>query len=647
MNSCRYPTDICLPNDTGWMSPGTGRVNVGAVSELVRGLISDRPWGLTFGQFVVREVTGQLTVNAADGRLYRIAFDRGAIVGASSPQPADSAIRVALTSNLIMSSQVSRITNELTARPGDDVAVVASVCRLDAAQTLKLRRNTVAQRAARTFSIEQGVFVLDDEITIPTLSEGSVDPRAVIYQGARMNLSEARLVEELRGLGSHFTLGDGFDAEERFGLAVADRPILDALRAGTTIAELEARHRDLDPRNVQSVIYALVACREVSVAGDGAEVPAPGSTAPVVAAESRPQRASTAPTESRPQRASTAPVVATESRPQRASTAPVVATGSRPQMSPVRRTALPSTAPQNVPAEPSSAALPEMPIVRIKAPSSAPQTTSPAVARTTSGGPPAAQTATPAVSRAATPPSVTRTTSGTGPNVARTISGTGPAVARTTSGGRTAAGSNPPTTARIPSSDPAVARTRSGSNPPASIPAVARTVSQSGSQVALPRTISQSAGVPVGRDYSEGSDRVRASLAEADNAFILGQEALRNGELVDAIAHLTRAANLNPHEFDHTAILAWAQFLAAPPTERTKSSDKVRKLLNHAIQKSRDPESARFHLGQLEKELGHDGEALALFKVVLKAKPDHPQAQGEVDELEAKAPGKSGWFRKR
>jgi hypothetical protein len=253
------------------------------VAELVRGQISDRPWGLTFGQFGLREITGQLTVHASDGRDYRVAFEHGAIVGASSPQSADAASRIAMTSGLISSTQVATVAKQIAATPEiDEIALLASAARLQVEQIAALRRKVISQRAARTFSIEDGSFVVHDTTTIPVAPDAAVDVRAVILQGARMNLAELRLVTELRELGSHFTLGEtAFEHAAWFGIEALELPILEALKGGASLPEIEARHRDLDPRTVQAVVYALVACRECQVSTPMLTRPKTTSTEPV------------------------------------------------------------------------------------------------------------------------------------------------------------------------------------------------------------------------------------------------------------------------------------------------------------------------------------------------------------------------------
>src|ERR1044071_641844 len=213
----------------------------------VRGSVTDRPWGLTLGAIALRRHTGQLTVDS-DGKRYCVAFQDGAIVAATSPQAADAIARIALTNHFITSTQVSDIARRLAAASDrDEVDVLADAIKFAPEQVLKLRHRLVAQRAARTFSLERGDFVLDD--------------RHVIYLGARTNLSEQRLVDDLRQLGVYFVLKpEAVDDLPRFGFEAAAQPVLEALKLGTSLPALEASHRDIDPRFAQAIIYALVSC---------------------------------------------------------------------------------------------------------------------------------------------------------------------------------------------------------------------------------------------------------------------------------------------------------------------------------------------------------------------------------------------------
>src|SRR5882757_6490240 len=95
------------------------------VAVLARGAVTDRPWGQTLGALAKRGLSGQLTVTA-DGKQYRIAFGAGAIVGASSPLASDAAVRIAMTSGLISSTQVADITRRVATSPHrDEIDVIA------------------------------------------------------------------------------------------------------------------------------------------------------------------------------------------------------------------------------------------------------------------------------------------------------------------------------------------------------------------------------------------------------------------------------------------------------------------------------------------------------------------------------------------
>jgi hypothetical protein len=257
----------------------------GSAMQIIRGAVSDRPWGVTLGALGDGARTVLLTLRS-DEKVFRIVFDRGVVIAASSPVPADSIARVALTSHLITPAQVDDVKHRLAAAPcSDEGDVLAEMAALSPEQLRALRRRLVTQRAARTFSVERGEYELEERAPLPA-GPGAlgVDIRAVIYTGARMNLSELRLALELRRLGTRFALKPGMlDELPRYGFARTERPVLEALRRGTSLPELEANQRDLDPRVAQAVIYALASCDALMVAeslasGSGALPPMVGRT---------------------------------------------------------------------------------------------------------------------------------------------------------------------------------------------------------------------------------------------------------------------------------------------------------------------------------------------------------------------------------
>ena len=639
----------------------------GEPMELARGQVTDRPWGMTLAALGARHATGQLTLRA-EGKQYCIVFDHGAVVGATSPLASDAAARVALIHHMIAPTQVGDLTRRIIAAPGrEEIEVLAEAARLSLEQTLRLRRKVIEQRAARTFSVDAGEFVLDSIVAIPILTGFAIDARSVIYHGARVNLSQQRLSEELRQLGQIFVLRpEAIGQLPYFGFTELERPILEALCAGTSVAELEARYRDIDPRTMQAVIYALASC---SLCNSGTPLAAQGggggggeAAAPRDFAVGGRHGPDAAPSDVYSRGRAGRDVFVARGAVSEPRTAPRQTPPVGTPVTPPPPPAPPRTGASAWPPHPPDAA----PRAPARAPTAAPDETgvrragrstvvrTPPAGVSAEPGPGAAPSAAPVIGRAMTQntgPVVGRAPTPVGPPVTgRAPTPVGPPVTGRTptpvsppATGRTPTGNGPPapgrtaTTRAVPPdrppdrpTAPPVARTRSTS-PTGPAPIVARTQSTS---LSGPTRISSTVAAVSAPDGADPSFAVPDPAAAAREAFKRGQSRLRVENLEDAILDLERAALLAPHEVDYTAMLAWARFCQA--TDKQALAQPTRDALGRAIRKSPTPDVARFYLGRVERMLGRDREALRHFQLVLEAQPKHADAAAEVRAIEAR-----------
>ncbi|MFN0251707.1 MAG: hypothetical protein ACKV2T_32825, partial [Kofleriaceae bacterium] len=128
---------------------------------VVKGTVTDRPWGATLVAIGLEGRTGQLDlapchrpeqsglqagVLGGDQR-FQIAFVHGLVVGATSPLAVDSVARIALANRMITALQ-ARTYGKI-----DDVDRFVDVLKLTAQQALHLKRRVLVQRVARTFAI--------------------------------------------------------------------------------------------------------------------------------------------------------------------------------------------------------------------------------------------------------------------------------------------------------------------------------------------------------------------------------------------------------------------------------------------------------------------------------------------------------------
>ena len=206
--------------------------------------------------------TGQLTVRAPHAKVYAIAFAHGVVVGATSPMAVDSVVRIAASLQLPVPTTRARHSGKFAGAHADrELEAYVGATDLAPDQLKRLKHRMLLQRAARTFALERGTYAVEPRVTIPVMFGVEVDVRAIVFEGALLHLDAGRIATELASGGTRFALASGAAAElGRFELGEAERPILAALRTGTSAPEVEARHRGVDPRRVQAVFYALATC---------------------------------------------------------------------------------------------------------------------------------------------------------------------------------------------------------------------------------------------------------------------------------------------------------------------------------------------------------------------------------------------------
>lgn len=221
--------------------------------ELQRGTVSDQPWGLTLGALSQRAATGELTI--VDGPLRIVlAIENGRLVAATST----------------------------------------------------MRAGSLLERATRTFELARGTYTLTDDVTLRRDRNAAIDLRAIVFAGARKYLPDDRLTGEIRQLGSRFTLtAIGVEELPHYALEIP-QIVLDALRDGATLAELEARH--VDGRAVRAAIYALVCCGSArGLLPSRAPTPPPAARTTTPGRTPTPPGAARTPTPPGPARAPTPP----------------------------------------------------------------------------------------------------------------------------------------------------------------------------------------------------------------------------------------------------------------------------------------------------------------------------------------------------
>ncbi len=604
------------------------------------GDVTEPPWGATLARLWRDEVTGHLIVSSA-GKTYTLVFDLGVIVDATSPLASDAVARIALTSHLIGPAAAPDINRRIAAAPDrDEVEVLGEAASLASDKVASLRARVVTQRAARTFSIDDGRFEVETKLAVPR--GASVDVRAVIYEGARRNLSEQRLAAAVRSWGGTIRLDASADLEP-FGFGSEEAPVLAALRGGSTLAALEVAHRDVDPRTVHALVYALVTtdvarAEQAATTARIARYSAPPPTRSITQGGDGGYaipRTQTNPALSRTEtrlrddvlRAPAATRVPTP--PQVPATAPRTSPPTTPPQVPATapRTSPPTTPPQVPATAPRTSTPTTPPDPRAKRPSKLSQPP-PTISRTMTSR----------RARALIETRIALMAQGADHFVLLGVSSDAPVEVVRTAYLSLTRQLHPQALA-----DLGIAVTPDVQRLIAGIHAAYEVVADAGRRATYVRDLTHGPGTgPVPATTRIATPRLEpARSGPGADAFARGEAWLRRDEPGLAIGELQSACQLEPDNLDHRAMLAFARFCATQ--DKGAAAGEARAVLERMIEQTTTPTFARFLLGRVERMAGRDREALRVFEEVVLEQPHHADAHSEIRAIRARmsAPGKT------
>lgn len=573
------------------------------MTELARGGVADRPWGLTLGALGMRGLTGQLTLTS-DGKRYHVAFAGGAVIAAASPLASDAAVRLAMTGGLLSSSQVADIARRHQANPTrDEVDLIAELIRLSPDQAMKLRRRAVAQRAARTFSLDRGEFVVDDQVTLPIYPGAELDVRAVIFLGAKTNLSEQRLSSELAMFGSTFKLREDAVVDlPQYGFARTEDSVLDLLETGAALPDLE--RVGSEAHIVRAMVYALMSCNAL----DGGQ------------AKARPQPAQQRPAIPQARPAATQPMPRSQPMPR-------LETDSDPIDLPTLRRDLDHVGtvdgtyqrnldhgetmrrPANLDAPTAARVMVSRPKpVAHQDPAQAGDVKALIKRHLDLLRKRADHYALLGIQIDATPDEIRKAYF----SLARQL--------------------HPDRLSALDIAD----ETKEAQRLFAEVNTAFGILSDPARRQDYTSILRRGGQAAVAAEQAR-AEEMALRILDAEEAFRRGEAALRRDQLPVAIQEFTHALQLNPDEVDYVAAHAWAEFCASP--DKVQIAQKTRNTLERSINKSPRSVTPRFYAGRVERMLGRDADALRHFQDVLRIEPHHREATTEARVIEQRLAG--------
>lgn len=124
------------------------------------------------------------------------------------------------------------------------------------------------------------------------------------------------------------------------------------------------------------------------------------------------------------------------------------------------------------------------------------------------------------------------------------------------------------------------------------------------------------------------AEELAGRLLGAEDAFRRGEMALRRQQFDQARAHFATAAELNPDDAEHQAMLAWTTFVSAP--DKNAVLVDVHRRFDRALELSKACIPARFYRALVMKQTGKEELAIEELKKVLELRPSHADADLEL-----------------
>jgi tetratricopeptide (TPR) repeat protein len=128
------------------------------------------------------------------------------------------------------------------------------------------------------------------------------------------------------------------------------------------------------------------------------------------------------------------------------------------------------------------------------------------------------------------------------------------------------------------------------------------------------------------------AEQVFARILAAEEAFRLGEMALKRSHWPEALERFEQAVELNPQEGEHHAYLAWTQWCAAPNKNAILAT--VREGMALAAEVSPKSPTVFLLRAHVAKQAGDYDRAERYFRKVLKLEPTNVEAETELRILQ-------------